>query len=116
MKAIVQDAYGSPNVLKLADINKPEPGDRELLVRVHAAGVDRGVWHLMTGLPYLVRIAGYGLRAPKNPVPGMDLAGIVEAVGRNVTRFQRGDEVFGVGEGTFAEYARAPEDKLAPKP
>jgi NADPH:quinone reductase-like Zn-dependent oxidoreductase len=115
MKAIVQDAYGSPNVLKLADINKPEPGDNEVLVRVHAAGVDRGVWHLMTGLPYLTRLA-FGLRAPKNPVPGMDVAGVVEAVGKNVTRFQPGDEVFGVGKGTFAEYALAREDKLAPKP
>jgi NADPH:quinone reductase-like Zn-dependent oxidoreductase len=115
MKAIVQDAYGSPNVLKLADINKPEPGDNEVLVRVHAAGVDRGVWHLMTGLPYLARLA-FGFRAPKNPVLGMDVAGVVEAVGGNVTRFQPGDEVFGIGKGTFAEYARAPEHKLAPKP
>jgi hypothetical protein len=86
-----------------------------VLVRVHAAGVDRGVWHLMTGLPYLTRLA-FGLRAPKNPVPGMDVAGVVEAVGKNVTRFQPGDEVFGVGKGTFAEYALAREDKLAPKP
>jgi NADPH:quinone reductase-like Zn-dependent oxidoreductase len=115
MKAIVQDAYGSPNVLKLADINKPEPGDNEVLVRVHAAGVDRGMWHLMTGLPYLTRLA-FGLRAPKNPVPGMDLAGVVEAVGKDVSRFAPGDEVFGVGKGTFAEYALAREDKLAPKP
>jgi NADPH:quinone reductase-like Zn-dependent oxidoreductase len=115
MKAIVQDAYGSPNVLKLADINKPEPGDNEVLVRVHAAGVDRGVWHLMTGLPYLARLA-FGFRAPKNPVLGMDVAGVVEAVGKNVSRFEPGDEVFGIGKGTFAEYARAPEHKLAPKP
>ena len=85
-------------------------------MRVHAAGVDRGVWHLMTGLPYPIRIAGYGLRAPKTPVPGMDLAGVVEAVGNDVTRFQPGDEVFGIGKGAFAEYARAPEGKLAPKP
>jgi NADPH:quinone reductase-like Zn-dependent oxidoreductase len=115
MKAIVQDTYGSPDVLKLADINKPEPGDDEVLVRVHAAGVDRGVWHLMTGLPYLTRLA-FGLRAPKNPVPGMDVAGVVEAVGRDVTRFRPGDEVFGIGKGTFAEYALAREGKLAPKP
>ena len=115
MEAIVQDAYGSPNVLKLADINKPEPGDNEVLVRVHAAGVDRGVWHLMTGLPYLARLA-FGFRAPKTPVPGMDLAGVVEAVGKDVSRFAPGDEVFGVGKGTFAEYALAREDKLAPKP
>ena len=106
MKAIVQDAYGSPNILKLADINKREPGDNEVLVRVHAAGVDRGMWHLMTGLPYLTRLA-FRLRAPKNPVPGMDLAGVVEAVGKDVSRFAPGDEVFGVGKGTFAEYALA---------
>src|SRR2546423_5600582 len=116
MKAIVQDAYGSADVLALRDIDKPGIGDDEVLVRVHAAGVDRGVWHLMRGLPYLVRIAGYGLRAPKNPVLGRDLAGVVEAVGKNVTRFQRGDEGFGIGEGSFAEYAAAREDKLEPKP
>jgi NADPH:quinone reductase-like Zn-dependent oxidoreductase len=116
MKAIVQYEYGSPNVLQLRDIDKPDTGDDEVLVRVHAAGVDRGVWHVMTGLPYPIRLAGYGLRAPKNPIPGMDVAGVVEAVGKNVTRFQPGDEVFGIGKGTFAEYARALEDKLAPKP
>jgi NADPH:quinone reductase-like Zn-dependent oxidoreductase len=116
VKAIVQNTYGSPDVLELRDLGRPEIGDDEVLVRVHAAGVDRGVWHLMAGLPYLVRIAGYGLRAPKNPVLGMDLAGVVEAVGRNVSRFRPGDEVFGIGKGTFAEYARALEDKLAPKP
>lgn len=116
MKAIVQDTYGSTDVLELREIDKPEIADDEVLVRVHAAGVDRGVWHLMTGLPYLLRIAGYGLRAPKTPVPGMDVAGVVEAVGKDVTRFQSGDEVFGIGKGSFAEYARAREDKLAPKP
>ena len=91
-------------------------GDDEVLVRVHAAGVDQGVWHVMAGLPYPIRLAGYGIRAPKNPVPGADLAGVVEAVGKDVTRFQPGDEVFGIGKGSFAEYARAREDKLAPKP
>ena len=116
MKTIVQDEYGSPDVLELKDIDIPEIEDDEVLVRVHAAGVDRGVWHLMTGLPYLMRIGGYGLRAPKNPVLGMDVAGVVEAVGKNVSRFQRGDEVFGVGKGSFAEYALTREDKLAPKP
>ncbi len=115
MKAIVQDTYGSPDVLKLREIDKPEIADEEVLVRVHAASVDRGVWHLMTGLPYLTRLA-FGLRAPKNPVPGMDVAGVVEAVGGSVTRFQPGDEVFGIGKGTFAECARAPEHKLAHKP
>lgn len=116
MKAIVQDTYGSTDVLECRDIDKPEIADDEVLVRVHAAGVDRGVWHIMTGLPYPIRLAGYGLRAPKTPVPGMDLAGVVEATGKNVTRFQPGDEVFGIGKGTYAEYARAPESKLAPKP
>src|ERR687885_1710166 len=116
MKAIVRYKYGSSDLLELKDIDKPEIGDEEVLVRVHAAGVDRGVWHLMTGLAYPIRLAGYGLRAPKNPVLGGDLAGVVEAVGKNVTRFRPGDEVFGIGEGSFAEYARAREDKLAPKP
>lgn len=115
MKAIVGDTYGPPDVLELRDIDRPEIGDDEVLVRVHAAGVDRGVWHLMTGLPYLTRLA-FGLRAPKNPIPGMDVAGVVEAVGGSVTRLRPGDEVFGIGKGTFAEYARAPEHKLARKP
>jgi NADPH:quinone reductase-like Zn-dependent oxidoreductase len=116
MKAIVQDEYGSPDVLELRDIDKPQIGDDEVLLRVHAAGVDRSVWHIMTGLPYLMRIGGYGLRAPKNPVLGMEVAGVVEAVGKNVTRLQPGDEVFGIGKGSYAEYTRALEDKLAPKP
>ena len=116
MKAIVQDAYGPADVLELRDIDKPEIGDDEVLVRVHAAGLDRGVWHGMTGLPYPIRLAGYGLRAPKTPVPGMDVAGVVEAAGSDVTRFRPGDEVFGIGKGAFAEYARAPENKLATKP
>jgi NADPH:quinone reductase-like Zn-dependent oxidoreductase len=116
MKAIVQDTYGSTDVLELRDIDKPEIADDEVLVRVHAAGVDRGVWHLMTGLAYPIRLAGYGLRAPKTPVPGMDMAGVVEAVGKDVTRFRPGDEVFGIGKGAYAEYARAPENKLVPKP
>ncbi|MGH2736086.1 MAG: NAD(P)-dependent alcohol dehydrogenase, partial [Actinomycetota bacterium] len=89
-----------------------------VLVRVHAAGVDRGVWHLMTGLPYFIRliIPDLGLRAPKNPVRGSDEAGVVAAVGKDVTRFQPGDEVFGIGKGSYAEYAPALEHKLAPKP
>ncbi|HEV8562735.1 MAG TPA: NAD(P)-dependent alcohol dehydrogenase [Actinophytocola sp.] len=116
MKAIVQDSYGSTDVLQLRDIDTPEIADNEVLVRVHAAGVDRGVWHLMTGLAYPIRLAGYGLRAPKTPVPGMDLAGVVAAVGKDVTRFEPGDEVFGIGKGTYAQYARALESKLAPKP
>ncbi len=116
MKAIVQDTYGSADVLEFRDIGQPAIAGGEVLIRVHAAGVDRGVWHLMTGLAYPVRLAGYGLRAPKTPVPGTDLAGVVQAVGQDVTRFQPGDEVFGIGKGAFAEYARAPESKLAPKP
>ncbi len=116
MKAIVQDEYGSPDVLELRDIDKPEIGDDEVLVHVYAAGVGRDVWHVMTGLPYPIRLAGYGLRAPKNPVIGSDMAGVVEAVGKNVTRFQPGDEVFGIGKGSYAEYVCAREDKLAPKP
>jgi len=116
MKAIVRDEYGSPNILELRDIDKPEIADEEVLVHVHAAGVDRGVWHIMTGLPYPIRLAGYGLRTPKNPVIGSDVAGMVETVGKDVTRFQPGDEVFGIGKGSYAEYARVPEDKLAPKP
>jgi NADPH:quinone reductase-like Zn-dependent oxidoreductase len=116
MKAVVQDTYGSPDVLELREIDKPVAGDEDLLVRVHAAGVDPGVWHLMTGLPYLVRIMGYGLRKPKARIRGRDVAGRVEAVGKNVTRFHLGDEVFGTCEGSFAEYACARPDKLAPKP
>lgn len=116
MKAIVQDTYGSTDALELRDIDTPVIADDEVLVRVHAAGVDRGVWHLMTGLAYPIRLAGYGLRAPKTPVPGLDLAGVVEAVGDTVTRFRPGDEVFGIGKGAYAEYARAPEAKLVPKP
>jgi NADPH:quinone reductase-like Zn-dependent oxidoreductase len=116
MKAIVRDAYGTADGLELREIEMPEIGAGEVLVRVHAAGVDRGVWHVMTGLPYPIRLAGYGLRAPKNPVLGADVAGVVEAVGDDVTRFQPGDEVFGIGNGSYAEYVRAAESKLAPKP
>ncbi len=116
MKAIVQDMYGSSDVLKLRDIDKPVVGDDDLLVRVHAAGVDAGVWHLMRGLPYLIRIMGFGLRKPKIRIRGFDVAGRVEAVGEKVSRFQVGDEVFGICDGSFAEYACAPEDNLATKP
>jgi 2-desacetyl-2-hydroxyethyl bacteriochlorophyllide A dehydrogenase len=116
MKAIVQDTYGPPDVLELRDIDKPAVGDDDVLVRVHAAGVDAGVWHLMAGLPYLMRITGSGLRAPKARVRGQEVAGRVEAVGANVTQLQPGDEVFGVCSGSFAEYACARENKVAPKP
>ena len=118
MTAMVQNRYGDEpeDVLRLGEVPKPTVGDEQVLVRIRAAGVDRGVWHVMAGLPYPIRLGGYGLRAPKNAVPGMDMAGVVEAVGKDVTRFQPGDEVFGIGKGTYAEYALAPEDKLAPKP
>jgi len=116
MKAIVQDTYGPPDVLELRDVDTPEIGDGDVLVCVHAAGVDPGVWHLMTGLPYPVRTMGFGLRAPRTRVRGFDVAGRVESVGTKVTEFQRGDEVFGTCDGSFAEYACAGEDKLAPKP
>src|SRR5918992_5317546 len=116
MKAIVQEEYGSADVLELRDIDIPEIGDDEVLLRVHAAGVGRDVWHVMRGLPYPIRLAGYGFRAPKNPVIGSDVAGVVEAVGNKVSRFRPGDEVFGIGKGSYAEYVCAREDKLAPKP
>src|SRR5207248_8084508 len=116
MKAIVQDRYGSPDVLELREIERPVIGDDDVLVRVQAAGVDQGVWHEVAGLPYLFRVGGIGVRAPKNPVPGHDVAGIVEAVGGKVTGFQPGDEVFGTCRGAFAEYASARADRLAPKP
>jgi NADPH:quinone reductase-like Zn-dependent oxidoreductase len=116
MKAIVHDTYGSADVLELRDIDIPVVGDDDVLVRVHAAGVDPGVWHLLTGLPYLVRLMGYGVRRPKSRVPGLDLAGRVEAVGQNVTQVKPGDEVFGTGAGSFAEYTLAKEEKVAPKP
>ena len=116
MKAIVQDTYGSADVLELRDIDIPVVGDADVLVRVHAAGVEIGVWHVMAGKPYLLRIMGFGLRRPKVPVRGRDVAGVVEAVGKNVTRFQPGDEVFGTAEGSFAEYAIAPEARIAIKP
>jgi len=116
MKAIVQDTYGSPDVLQLRDIDKPVAGDDDVLARVHAAGVDPGVWHVMTGLPYLIRIMGYGLRAPKTRVRGFDVAGRVEAVGKNVTRFEVGDDVFGMCNGSFAEYACVKQDACARKP
>src|SRR5919112_2030112 len=105
MKAIVQDEYGSADVLELRDIDKPVVGDDEVLVRVHAAGVGRDVWHIMRGLPYPIRLAGYGLRAPKNPVIGSGVAGGGGTVGNKGIRVQPGDEVFGIGKGSYAEYA-----------
>lgn len=116
MKAIVQDVYGNSDVLRLREVEQPVPGAGEVLVRVRAAGVDQGVWHLMTGLPYLIRLFGYGVKKPKVPVRGREVAGVVEAVGAGVTRFRPGDEVFGTCEGSFAEYVCAKEALIARKP
>ena len=117
MKAMLQEEYGeAEDVLRLGEIDRPEIEDDQVLIRVHAAGVDRGVWHFMAGVPYPVRIAGFGVRAPKTPVRGREVAGVVESVGADVTRFQPGDEVYGIAEGSFAEYAGAREKKLAAKP
>jgi NADPH:quinone reductase-like Zn-dependent oxidoreductase len=116
IQAVVQDTYGTPDVLRVEKIDRPEIADDEMLIRVRAASVHIGDWHVMTGQPYLMRVMGFGFRAPKARVRGMDLAGTVEAVGKNVTRFRIGDEVFGTGNGSFAEYATAREDKLASKP
>jgi NADPH:quinone reductase-like Zn-dependent oxidoreductase len=116
MRAIVQTGYGDAEVLRAE--RRSRPGvlrDDEVLVRVHAAGLDRGTWHLMTGTPYAVRLAT-GLRGPRQPVPGLDLSGTVVEVGSAVRRFSAGDEVYGIGTGTFAEYAVAKEGKLARKP
>ena len=118
MVSIVQDEYGAApeQVLRLAHVDKPAIGAGEVLVRVRAASVDRGTWHVMAGLPYPIRAAGFGLRRPKHPNPGRSVAGTVEAVGAAVTGMKPDDDVFGVGEGAFAEYARARADKLALKP
>ncbi|MCP4959777.1 MAG: NAD(P)-dependent alcohol dehydrogenase [Actinomycetia bacterium] len=116
MTAVTQRSYGSVEELSVASVERPVVDAEEVLIEVHAAGVDRGVWHLMTGLPYLVRISGFGLSRPKQPVPGLDVAGRVVAIGSDVTRFVEGDEVFGIADGAFAEYATASEIKLAHKP
>lgn len=116
MRAVVQDAYGSTEVLRVSRAEVPVIADDEVLIRVHAAGVDRGTWHLMTGRPYLMRVIGFGFRRPKNRVPGLDVAGTVEAIGAKVTRFAVGDQVFGISRGSFAELAAAKESKLALKP
>ena len=115
MKAIVQDTYGSAEVLEARDIEKPKIADNDVLVRVHAASVHVGDWVVMTGSPFVMRMAT-GLRKPKNPIPGTDFAGTLEAVGKDVKRLRPGDEVFGWGAGAFAEYVSAPEDQFIPKP
>jgi NADPH:quinone reductase-like Zn-dependent oxidoreductase len=116
MRAVVQGVYGSTDTWELADIPKPEIEADEVLVRVRAAGLDRGTWHSMTGRPYLMRVMGFGFRGPKNRVPGLATSGTVVAVGREVSRFSVGDEVYGVSRGAFAEYAAASEDKLVSNP
>jgi len=116
MDAVVQERYGSADVFRHQRFPRPDITDTEVLVRVRAAGIDRGTWHMMAGRPYLLRVIGFGVRRPKNAVPGVDVAGTVVAVGSSVTRFQPGDEVFGMSRGSFAEYAAVRADKLAPKP
>jgi NADPH:quinone reductase-like Zn-dependent oxidoreductase len=124
MKAIVQERYGSFDDLKLRDVDKPVPGDDEVLVRVRAASVHPDVWHVVTGRPYVLRVMGNGFLKPRNPIPGTDMAGIVESVGKNVTRFRPGDPVFGetirthqwTSGGAHAEYVSARQDWLELKP
>ena len=117
MRAIVQDEYGeAQDVLRLERVARPDIAADEVLVRVHAAGVDRGVWHIMAGLPYPIRLMGYGFRVPKDRARGREVAGVVESVGKDVTTMAPGDEVYGIGEGSFAEFCHARADKLAPKP
>ena len=113
---MTQDRYGSADVLVLDDVAMPVVGDDEVLIRVHAAGVGPDVWHLMTGLPYFVRLMGLGLRKPNTRVLGWDVGGSVEAVGKDVTDFQPGDEVFGTCRGSLAEYACGRPESLALKP
>jgi len=117
MKAITQEEYGTPgDVLRLQEIEKPTIGEDDVLVRVQATGIHIGDWLVTSGVPYLIRLMGYGLRKPKTKVPGTEFAGFVEAVGRNVKQFQTGDEVFGFGTGGFAEYASVSQDALVIKP
>ncbi|MCH8563144.1 NAD(P)-dependent alcohol dehydrogenase [Nesterenkonia sp. YGD6] len=116
MQAIVQNGYGSTNVFNLAKIPRPKIAENEVLVRVRAAGLDRGTWHMMAGRPYLLRVIGFGFRRPKNSVPGIDVAGTVAEVGSAVTKFAVGEPVYGMSRGSFAEYAPVLEAKLADKP
>jgi NADPH:quinone reductase-like Zn-dependent oxidoreductase len=115
VKAVVQDRYGDADVLAVREMEEPVPADGEVLIRVRAAGVDPGAWHLMTGRPYLVRL-GFGLRAPKVKVRGRDVAGTVQTVGQGVTQLKPGDSVYGTVEGSFAELACASETRFAQKP
>ncbi|WP_329139856.1 NAD(P)-dependent alcohol dehydrogenase [Streptomyces sp. NBC_01476] len=115
MKAVVQDRYGSPDVLEIRDVAKPVAAENQVLVRIHAAAVNAADWHVVRGDPYLARLS-LGLRGPKREIPGRDFAGRVEAVGRGVRRFRPGDEVFGEADGAFAEYLCVPDDAVEPKP
>src|SRR2546423_12418312 len=116
MKAIVQDRYGSPDVLELREIDRPVNGDDHVLVRVHAAGVDQGVWHEVAGLPYLFRIAGIGVRAPKNPIPGHDVAGAVEGGGGGGGGAAAGGGEVGAGPAALPPAPRGPAGPGAPPP
>lgn len=116
MKAIVRDRYCTPDALTYGDVDLPPVGPKDVLVRVHAAGVDQGVWHLITGMPLLVRAVGFGLRRPKVHGLGEDVAGVVEAIGAEVTRFAVGDEVYGAADASYAEFARTREHRILPKP
>jgi NADPH:quinone reductase-like Zn-dependent oxidoreductase len=116
MKALVQDTYGDPGVLRIDDIDLPTVGVGDVLVRVHAAGIDAGVWHLMTGMPYLTRM-GFGLTRPRHRVRGRDFSGVVEAVGNDVTDLAPGDEVYGTSvTGAFADYVAVPAERVVRKP
>ena len=116
MKAIVQERFGPPDVLRLVDTDPPEVGADDVLVRVHAAAINPADWHILRGDPLVARLMGVGLTKPKTPVAGIDAAGVVEAVGANVRGLRPGDEVLGFFRGAFAEYACAAEDKVVPKP
>lgn len=116
MLAIVQRRYGTSDVLQLREVDRPGIGDDDVRIRVGAASLHIGDWHVMAGFPYMLRVVGFGLLAPKVKVRGMDVAGTVDAVGRNVTRFRPGDDVFGTCEGAFAEFASASHDNFAMRP
>lgn len=116
MKAITYTNYGPPDVLEIKEVEKPTPRDNEVLVKVHAASVNAADWHSLSADIFLVRVMGSGLRKPKDPRLGIDIAGRVEAVGSSVTQFKPGDEVYGGADGSFAEYATAREDRLVLKP
>jgi len=115
MQAVTREEYGSADVVRVGQVPRPVPGSGEVLLRVHAAGLDRGVWHVMTGMPYAGRLV-FGLTRPKDPVLGLDVSGTVVALGAGVTAFSEGDEVYGFGQGTFAQYAVASVAKLSRKP